>query len=472
MGAGSALALPFLPSLHAHAGPRSFPKRFIFVFTANGQRTANWYPPVEPEWNTLAEHVRSASLVDLPPSKAMEGGLDKHRDKLTLFRGLDIMDPGGGGHEVHAPLSGFRASKAGVTIDQVLARSSKVYPEAPMHRAVHQLIKPKDQQASTVSVANVGGIFEEVESQTSPKVVFDQLFGAMIDEGVDPLVAQRKELKRGVIDRVRGQYDALVKNPKLSGDDKKRLTAHAELLHDLHARLGSEASNKCVKPPAPAEFEATNANLEEITHQHIDILAAAIKCDLTRVSTLMLGAGTDLQTFSFLQGGPLPGHHQMSHDKNATENLGLANRYFGQKLARLLEQLDEVEDEETGRTFLDNSLVYWGNEDGCNDFDSHKSSAMPVLLAGSCGGAISTGRYMDYRRLGESVLYDAKGQPGNSPTDYRGRPYNSLLISILQAFGLEPSEYEQGSPGFGDYSVNLFDQYDMNEASQPLPFLA
>ena len=44
------------------------------------------------------------------------------------------------------------------------------------------------------------------------------------------------------------------------------------------------------------------------------------------------------------------------------------------------------------KTLLDNSLVYWGNELGFN----HIGYSVPCILAGSAGGYLKTGRYLDY----------------------------------------------------------------------------
>jgi hypothetical protein len=51
--------------------------------------------------------------------------------------------------------------------------------------------------------------------------------------------------------------------------------------------------------------------------------------------------------------------------------------------------------------------------------------------------------------------------------DGRGRLYNSLLLSILQAMGETPPP-----DGIGDYRENIDDQYDAAEMTKPLPYLA
>ena len=137
-----------------------------------------------------------------------------------------------------------------------------------------------------------------------------------------------------------------------------------------------------------------------------------------------------------------------------------------------------IEDPTTGATYLDNSIVYWGNEDGCNNGDAHHQMGMPVLLAGSAGGYFKTGRYIDYRTIdgndqGTPVLYPYDGKPSPFPPDreLKGRPYNSLLISLMESMGLAPEDYQApGQLGFGNYSDNYQDQYSVADGQKALPF--
>jgi uncharacterized protein DUF1552 len=473
---GAALALPFLPSIMEARAAGGAPKRFLFVFTSNGQQPDNWYPYDPPSWQNLGPNARSAAFSAGDISPIMGPEFEALKPKLTLIRGLDFINLGDGGHKAYAPLAAHVLDGAldNPTIDQILAGSNKVYPTPPTVRSVHAMIKQEFQSPTTVSVAEVGGNFEDVPAETSVAVNFQRLFGSFQEPTADPLEEKRRSLRLGVIDRVREDYDALVKSPRLSSDDKDRLVAHAELLHDLHERLSTLNTVSCTKPDEPVDLSAAvDANLPEITRMHIDLVVAAFKCDLTRVATIMLCPGTDLRDFSFLPGGPVGEHHGLSHDKDVTK-LQIINQWYAQQYAYLLSRLDEtVEEPNSGRTYLDNSLVYWGNEDGCNGYDAHSPKCMPVMLAGSAGGAFTTGRYLDFRAQGQPILYDYSGSPAELPTDFRGRPYNSLLISILQAFGLEPADYERpGQAGIGDYSGNYQSQYSISEGQQPLPYLA
>jgi hypothetical protein len=62
---------------------------------------------------------------------------------------------------------------------------------------------------------------------------------------------------------------------------------------------------------------------------------------------------------------------------------------------------------------LDNTLVLWGSEVAVGN--SHSLDNIPCLIAGNAGGAMRTGRFLDYQ--------------GASNCDF--------LHAILQAFGVE-----------------------------------
>jgi hypothetical protein len=482
LGGGGLFALPFLPSLmgETHAGgeaPRA--KRFVFLFTSNGQRPENWYPTDPAQWNVTSatDYVREVPLSDyaggLSPICGPE--FDPLLEKMILFRGLDFIPRKGGGHVPAAPLNGWQVDPA-PTIDQILAASSAVYPTAPPRRSVHLMVKQAFQAETTCSMdLNLQGI----PHATSTAAVYQQLFADFVPPD-DAGAQQKLALRLDVLDRARTQYDALLSHPRLGSEDRDRLAAHGALISDLHDSLAAVAAT-CEKPDDPGDVDlGMDQNLELATQIQTDLLVAGLLCDRTRIATFMLCPGTDLRDFSYM-GGPGGDHHGLSHDGvyNPASSMALRyiNNWYAKQVAALLVKLDAlIEDPIAGTSYLDNSIVYWGNEDGCNGYDAHAQSAMPVLLAGSAGGRFATGRYIDYRQVepdgtGAPILYDAGGSPANIPTDFRGRPYNSLLISILQGMGLQPADYEQGGPGIGDYGGNYQDQYSIADGQQPLPGL-
>jgi hypothetical protein len=117
--------------------------------------------------------------------------------------------------------------------------------------------------------------------------------------------------------------------------------------------------------------------------------------------------------------------HNLSHrgpsDTAARDQLVARASWYVEKVAYLVRQLDAIS--EGDRTLLDNTVLVWGNELSVGSTHSHKD--VPFLTIGSAGGYFKTGRYLE---LG-------------------GVPNNRLLVSILNAMGVEASTF--GHPDFG-----------------------
>ena len=62
---------------------------------------------------------------------------------------------------------------------------------------------------------------------------------------------------------------------------------------------------------------------------------------------------------------------------------------------------------------------------------------MPCLLAGSAGGFIKPGRYLDYIDWDGRAYFSQ--EDGNV---IKGIPHNQFLVTVLQAMGLAPADYE------------------------------
>lgn len=115
------------------------------------------------------------------------------------------------------------------------------------------------------------------------------------------------------------------------------------------------------------------------------------------------------------------------------------------------------------------SLILWGNELGIDHYDY----SVPTLLAGGAGGAVRTGRYIDYIDWRRPIVRVEQDGPM-----IEGVPYNRLLVSILQAMGLTPADYvRDGQPGYGSYAQYGKDarsfavDYDASQHGLPLPGL-
>jgi hypothetical protein len=115
--------------------------------------------------------------------------------------------------------------------------------------------------------------------------------------------------------------------------------------------------------------------------------------------------------------------------------------------------MDSVTDV-NGRSLLENSLVYCGNELSDPGHGGSHLQSMPILTAGSAGGKLVTGEYIDFG----------------------ARLMNNLLVTIFNVMGLAPADYERnGVAGFGDYegrdSAKYAPYLAPDARRSPLPYL-
>ncbi len=180
---------------------------------------------------------------------------------------------------------------------------------------------------------------------------------------------------------------------------------------------------------------------DAITDRHIDLLALAMGCDITRFATLVT---SDLSFAGNPLGLPADNHGGVAHTYAASalgyggrpvgdgkpetwRRLAALNRYSYGKMARLMQRLHEA-------GVLDSTLIYASSDMG--NPAAHSTRNVPTVLAGGMNGRIRMGRRITYRTdcpLGTDC--DTKGR------DYRTVPNNWLLVSLAQAFGVRIDRY-------------------------------
>lgn len=514
--AGATLALPFLGSLlprGASAQAAQAPKRFIVLKSFSTQLVKEWYPAFSGNGYQLHDAKYSDSKADgttLLTQKLVSGAnytwaplsdfetpngisgilgpkLNPFLSKLTLIRGLDFLPAVN--HNYGGLLGNFSSCTAATpcdadsladvpTIDQVMAYSPKVYASTPSLRSLH-ITQGVTDSMSYSDLGQVGGQVQQLKARTNPRDAFNDVFGTNPPDSGGGMTNDRDKL---LVDRVYADYVRLKNNPRLSGEDKQLVDKYVNLVAELQAKLTVKPTMSCTVPAEPASL-ANNSALDpkDITTKwdlFLDVVTAAVMCDRTRVITLgvhkALGPGPDSSDTTLVghyhsedaSGGTW---HGLAHDfSNANSrrmlkgiNAWIAAEVFGSLLERL--DVPEVGDS----TYLDNSLVYWGNELGFN----HIAYSVPCLLAGSAGGFIKPGRYLDYIDWSGRAYFSQ--EDGNV---IQGIPHNQFLVTALQAMGLAPADYERGGQkGYGSTSVSGRSSstwavdYDLSKVGDILP---
>src|SRR5439155_11593266 len=104
--------------------------------------------------------------------------------------------------------------------------------------------------------------------------------------------------------------------------------------------------------------------------------------------------------------------------------------------------------ESPGVTLLDNALIFMTSE---AEEVTHWQISVPALTIGNAGGNVVSGNYVDYRNLAGPPLTQGSQ---TLPSKNSGLPWSRLQATLLQAMGVQRSEYETaalgGGPGYGN----------------------
>jgi hypothetical protein len=418
-GVGVTMGLPWLEALplggSEGASPSSAPappRRFAALFMGNGISPKYWWA--------------RGSGKDMQLSKSLEP-LASFRPRLNVISGLFNKHATGVG--IHPGqtgniLSGARLQRGavlrgGVSMDQVLAAHLGEQTAQP------SLVLGCEQPITGYHETNFSMAYSShiswqdasspVPMEVYPSLAFDSLFDNQ---------ASRRTLS--ILDRVKDQAAALKR--QVSRADRAKLDEYLTSVRDVEKRVErtravkhrAEERARHRGRPAFTMRRPDNGLPEDIrTHMRLmcDIIALAFQTDKTRVATLLLCRDLSGLFYPFLD--VRTAHHPTSHDDNS-DAYERVTRYYVSQVAYLAERLAAMP--EADRTVLDNScLMFLSNMWSGSQHDSTK---LPVLLVGSLGGSLATGRVLDYTGRGEDK-----------------RKLCSLYLGLMQRMGVKAERF-------------------------------
>jgi len=418
--AGATIALPFLESLSVAAV--SSAKRFVALSTFNGVPKTAWRPTGGETGFTLGSILQP---------------LEAHRDYLTILDGLDNRAANCGGHDTSTvslltgrPVASVQpAVSSGISIDQLIANTISTGTRV---KSVQLGVRSGPSSGRYISFAGAG---VTLPAENDPLAVYTRVFGGGVN-GVDPATVAALKLLRqrrqAVLDGAKDEIDALKK--RISSADKQRLDSHLESIREVERALDSESAPvTCTDPGKPGSLDIfLNANFPTILDLQTKLLVYALRCDLTRVASLMWSESTGAIPFTWL--GIATEAHELSHRCGIDPDYVKVCTWYSTKFADLLKQLrDPLFVDSAGKTILDNTMVMWVNElSSC----VHDATDIPVVLAGKGGNpAWKTNRFIDY------------GTTNGCPNYGAGAPLNALYVSMANLMGNNITTF--GDPSYG-----------------------
>jgi len=425
-GVGVTMTLPWLESVPVSGDSTpvvetapAFPKRFAAIFMGNGINANHWWAK-----GSGAEMELGKTLEPLAPFRKKLNVINGLFNKPSVGVGIH---PGQTGNILSGmPLMKGAVLHGGISMDQVLANNIGQETVQP------SLVLGCEQPITGYHETNFSMAYSShiswqspdspVPMEVYPSLAFDSLFEN-----------RGNKRTRSILDRVQEDLSGLTRN--ISSEDNRRLDEYLTSVREVEKRVDRMRIDQ-----AKAEERAKGQSKQLITmkrpdnglpediREHMklmcDIVALAFQTDKTRVATLVLCRDLSGLFYPFLN--VRDAHHSASHNDLSDAYERIAT-YYVSNLAYLAGKLDAMP--EGNATVLDNTcLLYLSN---MWSGERHDNTKLPVLTVGSLGGALETGRILDYADAGDE-----------------NRKLCSLHLSIMDRVGVN-------LPKFGDADSRL-----------------
>lgn len=401
--------IPLLNSERIRAQTAGVAKRFISVMWGSGVCPPYFYPP-------------AGALGTLPATLAP---FEAWKSKMLVVRGKGTQNSNMGGIDYRSMVatnafgghSSFPCALTGTatgtspSIDTLIAADlGTAFPKAQLNVGARPGSTTTSWRANKVKNTPV----------VNPYTLFSTLFAgtAITPAQRDTLLLRRTSVLDHVITELTNFQN------RIGTDDKAKVGAHLDSIRTIEKQLaggpGATTGAGCAAPiltPTGLNFTSGVTNFPTQVKMTMDLIAAAVKCDMARAITIDLNdnGGTTNFTFPWLT-PPVtsPDFHGIAH-------LGAAGGTYPQKqlidtwyftqVAYLAAQLGS--NPEGGATTLDNTVLLVLNDMSEGSF--HDVRNIPCLILGSGGG---------FFKQGTCVQLAANA------------PNNQLLTSVLHAMGM------------------------------------
>ncbi len=425
---GLSPVVPFLPSTwgkNAHAQSNGS-RRMLVMVSQHGTVRENWYMRRGQEAGSWDYQFDDADPASFSP---ILNALHPYREHLTVVDGLAMASQiGDGAANQHDGarqhlLTGTKfieggQSPGGPSFDQVVAKAVA----RPDQLSSLELGDPTFPWGSYVALDR--GVKAPLERD--PAAAFARLFPTGAGGGNNDAM----DAKPSLLDFVANEYAQVARS--LSQTDREKLQQHHDLLRDLEKRLTAASGASC-ENANPADFAGyREAWMPEILDAYIPLAALAFGCD--RVPVIVLQP-PGLDAVDVGAPAEMDVHQDIAHSTEpaALEYMTRYNAIHAERFAKLIDLFSLY-------GVLDSTVAVWLTELATG---SHELTNMPVVMAGSCGGALKTGQYVCYARDVPTVfLAPAEDSPDAQPT---GPAHNRLLVTLMQAMGLDVNSYGETS---------------------------
>jgi hypothetical protein len=169
----------------------------------------------------------------------------------------------------------------------------------------------------------------------------------------------------------------------------------------------------------------------------MELVALAFACNATRVATLQIGDGTDGTRYT-VDGEVVERFHWISHRIQSDGTSGAAipqavewhtaiDRIRMNTFKHLLDKWSEYQT--PGGSLLDNAFALWTSHIAVGP--SHSFNNLPYIIAGSAGGKLKQGQYVDAGNVSNARLLNTLLSACGVPVENFGTGDNGVLSAML-----------------------------------------
>jgi hypothetical protein len=451
---GASLAgFPFLRALEdsvAHAAGETAPQRFVTLYHPHGIAAETWTmrgADTETNFDLTFTEPTSGAVCPLAP-------LDPHKSRLLIIEGIDLLSNTNGHNSAGTILTGSRINTSlqrtgNSSLDQFLAVEMGLGKST--HITSHEVAVGTDNAVTGETLSyDAAGI--PLPKIIDPVQAFDRLFAGLVlgdNPATRDAALRQQRLGKKLVDFLNADAGRL--KARLALAEQQKLDQHMTALADLEKQIaptGTSASCPSgLSPvrPSASMFPRLKRNLggepyfDAIADAHIDLIALAFACDVTRFATLYLG---DLSYAGNPLALPADNHSNVAHTYDASPLgtngdpmgspsgtpttwalLATFNRYAYGKVARMMDKL-------TAYGIVDSTLVYASSDMGNPAL--HSTRNVPTVLGGGLSGKLRMGRRL--KAPADCPASNLACKPGDA--EFIGTANNHLLVSIARAFGV------------------------------------
>ena len=411
---GACLALPLLEGVWGKSARGQAPTNepyVIFFRQGNGvaaeQRTSELGNEPERFWPRepgalTAESVAGRALEELTP----------HLGKLLVIGNVNMHDfPYGDGHARGA----LQALTAQGPVVPNAAGDSEASGESLDHRIGREL-NPNGRDSLFLYAGQTGGWLggpcisyraSGVRRSASfrPWDAYQLVIGGgggLSADAKQALLRRRESLN----DLVSDQLKSLLSQSRLSSNDRRRLELHLDSVRDVerHVVCGLDpASETSLEQEGRAMADGDGDAVLRIAQLQMEVAVLAVACGANRSVTLQVGNGNDGDTrYRRLDSGEMMenfhyvSHRRLSHGVDGAIITGSdvlhheVDRQFARTFRYLLDRLAEYQFD--SGSLLDQGMAVWYNDLG--NGPAHARTNCPFIVAGSAGGQLRQGTYL------------------------------------------------------------------------------